>query len=257
MSILGNIYVNLGRYAEAVKLHEDALAISRKLGPARPHTLSIMANLANVYDSMGRHSDALGLREETLALAQTTLGPDHSFTLLCMTNLGDSYRRVGRAADALELYRKLLPLATAKHGADNELTLTCRATVASCLVQLGLGAEAAANVLQDAEAWERLGRSDAIGLYNAACFRAIAAGALRSAARSPEGAEKARAQADRAMAWLERAVAAGFRDVARIAIEHDFEALRDREDFKRLLAEMKGNPAKKSERALDHESNWR
>jgi hypothetical protein len=164
-----------------------------------------------------------------------------------MSNLGESYRRVGRVADALELYRKLVALATAKRGADDWYTLLYRGTVGGCLVQLGQGAEAAVDVLRVADAWEHLGRSSGINLYYAACFRAVAAAALRAADTLPGGTEKARAQADRAMAWLERAVAAGFRDTAMMAIDYDLDALRDRDDFKKLLAELKGKQANKSD----------
>jgi hypothetical protein len=49
------------------------------------------------------------------------------------------------------------------------------------------------------------------------------------------------------MAWLERAVAAGFKNAKTMASDYDLDALRDRDDFKKLLAEMKGKPANKSE----------
>jgi serine/threonine protein kinase/tetratricopeptide (TPR) repeat protein len=245
MTILGNINAGLGRHAEAVRLQEDVLAIARELGPGRADTVGFMGNLGNAYASAGRHADALRLREEILPLVRAKYGPDHWGTLNSMINLGDSYRRVGRVADALELYRKLLALQTAKYGPDHEFTLSGRSTVASCQVQLGQGAEAVADILRVAEAYERMPRTDPVWLYSAACHRAIAAGALRSADRSPAGAEKATAQADRAMAWLERALAAGFKDgpnqVTTMALDYDLDALRDRDDFKRLLAKLGGS----------------
>jgi hypothetical protein len=251
MSILGGINEKLGRYGEAVRLLEEGLAISRKLGPGRGETFMFMGSLGNAYASAGRHADALKLREEILPLARARYGPDNPWTFNNMINLGESYRRVDRVADALELHRELLALQTAKYGPAHELTLSCQSTVASCLVQLGQGAEATADVLRVAEAWERMARTDPQWLYLAACHRAIAAGALRSADRSPGGAEKARAQADQAMAWLKRAVAAGFRDgpnqVSTMALDYDLDALRDRDDFKKLLAEMKGKPANKGD----------
>ncbi len=56
--------------------------------------------------------------------------------------------------------------------------------------------------------------------------------------RSPAGARQAEAEADRALAWLERAVAAGFNDAATMVEDHDLDALRHRADFKELLARL-------------------
>jgi hypothetical protein len=94
---------------------------------------------------------------------------------------------------------------------------------------------------QTAALWERLQHKDADSLYNAACFRAVAAGLLRAAARTPEAGQQAEAEADTAMSWLRKAVAAGYQTpfhVAWMTRDHDLDALRDRTDFHRLLAEL-------------------
>ena len=114
----------------------------------------------------------------------------------------------------------------------------CRLSVASVLVRLGRGAEAAADCRRAAEAWDKRGGSDAGSLYHAACFRAVTAAALRAADTSPAEANQAEAEADRALAWLERAVAAGFGNAANMAEDHDLDALRHRADFKALLARL-------------------
>src|SRR5439155_4078489 len=46
------------------------------------------------------------------------------------------------------------------------------------------------------------------------------------------------AEADRAMAWLQQAIAAGYMDAAHMKKDKDLDALRDREDFKKLLTEL-------------------
>ena len=40
------------------------------------------------------------------------------------------------------------------------------------------------------------------------------------------------------MEWLKQAVAAGFKDAAQMKKDKDLDAFRDREDFKKLLAEL-------------------
>ena len=50
MNNLATSYDALGRYAEALKLHEETLALRKaKLGPDHPDTLASMNNLANSY----------------------------------------------------------------------------------------------------------------------------------------------------------------------------------------------------------------
>ena len=51
MNNLANSYNDLGRNAEALKLHEEVLALRKaRLGPDHPDTLKSMSNLANSYD---------------------------------------------------------------------------------------------------------------------------------------------------------------------------------------------------------------
>jgi hypothetical protein len=52
------------------------------------------------------------------------------------------------------------------------------------------------------------------------------------------GSERADAEADRAMQWLKQAVAGGFTNTARIVRIRDFDSLRDRDDYRKLLAEL-------------------
>jgi serine/threonine protein kinase len=239
MNNLARTYQALGRAAEALKLNQETLALNRaKRGPDHPETLKSMNNLASSYAALGRNDEALELREATLALRKAKLGPDHPDTLTTMNDLASSYAALGRPAEALKVREETLRLRRAKLGPDHPDTLLSRLIVASGLVQLGRGAEAAADCRPAAEAWEKRGGSDANSLYNAACYRAVTAAALRAADASPAGARQAEAEADRALAWLERAVAAGYRDAANMAEDHDLDALRHRADFKALLARL-------------------
>jgi hypothetical protein len=101
----------------------------------------------------------------------------------------------------------------------------------------------AAGCRQTAEMWEQLKRTDADGLYNAARMRAVTAAVLRAAGQSPACGR--RAEADRAMTWLRRAVAAGYRNATRLEQDKDLDALRDRADFANLLADLQARPPQK------------
>src|SRR5262245_22220392 len=85
------------------------------------------------------------------------------------------------------------------------------------------------------EMWERLGRTDAQSLYDAACYWAVTAAVERAA----EGADRGAAEADLAMDRFKKALDAGYTDFAHIEKDSDLDVLRDREDFKALLASRK------------------
>jgi hypothetical protein len=96
-----------------------------------------------------------------------------------------------------------------------------------------------------AELWEKLHRTDPRSLYNAACYRAVVVAVIRASDKSPAAVQKARAEADRAMDWLQKAIAAGYNNVALMKKDSDLDPLRDRPDFQALLAEQEALSARK------------
>jgi hypothetical protein len=93
---------------------------------------------------------------------------------------------------------------------------------------------------QTAEMWEGLKRGDADSLYAAARMRAVTAAVFRAADTSPAGGAQAAAEAERAMAWLKQAVAAGYKNAARVKQDKDLDALRERADFTSLVTTLQG-----------------
>jgi serine/threonine protein kinase/tetratricopeptide (TPR) repeat protein len=244
---LASAYYAVGRRADSLKLFEETLALDKaKLGPDHPDTLRIMNDLANNYATLGRSGDALKLREETLQLLTSRYGPDHPATLTSMVNLANSYTTIGRHAEALKLREQILALRKTRFGTDHERTRKSMQDLAESLLALHRPAEAAA-VIRQAAAIREQPSTDPRSLYNAACFRAVAAGMLRAADTSPSAAKEADVEADRAMAWLQQAVAAGYKDATHIKQDNDLDSLRAREDFKKLVAEL--GRAKQREKA--------
>ncbi|HVC93200.1 MAG TPA: tetratricopeptide repeat-containing protein kinase family protein, partial [Pirellulales bacterium] len=280
MSNLANAYYYLGRYPEALKLREETLALQKsKLGADHPDTLLSMNNLAASYAALGRDPDAVKLYEDALLVLKVKI-PDHVSTLYCMSNLGASYAALGRYEDALKLREETVTLMKAKLGADHPKTLISMSNVALSLAALDRAAEAlpivdeclrlaagkvvdpslipgvlavrmrhfakcndAAGCRATVEMWEGLKGDDAGSLYNAACFRAVTAAVIRAGDQSEGAANDAAAEADRAMEWLKQAVAAGFKNVNHMKQDTDLEALRTREDFKQLIAELERSGA--------------
>ena len=235
MNNLANSYFNLGRHVDALKLCEETLAARKRVLPANhPDTLSSMNNLAMNYEALGRHADALKLFEETLAAYKRVLPADHPDTLISMNNLAGAYAFLGRHADALKLREETLAARKRVLGADHPDTLSSMGSGASSLVKLDRGAEAVPLIRAAVARWEKLDRRDADSLYKAAVFRAVAS-AAQAKAGGAEASKLAAEDADQAMAWLTKAVAAGYKDRADIEKDTDLDALRGRADFKKLL----------------------
>jgi eukaryotic-like serine/threonine-protein kinase len=230
----------LGRHAEAKKLREETLALRKaKLGPRHSDTLLSMEDLGISYAALDRHAEALKLFEENLALRTAELGFDHPDTLRTMARVAVSQAALGRHAEALELREQILSRRRAKLGLDHVDTLESQITVAGSLLRVGRCAEAAELARQAVALWEKRNLTDPPRLFDAAHHRAIAAAAVRAADPSAEGVKQASAEADQAVAWLHKAVAAGWSNVTRLEADPDLDAIRDRADFKSLLGKLK------------------
>jgi tetratricopeptide (TPR) repeat protein len=229
-------YNDLGRPADALRLCEEALPLMKAKIPEHAFTFTCMDTLERSYAALGRNAQALKLCEETLAIRKAKLGPDHPETLQSMEVLGFRYHALGRHAEALKLVKEQLPLSNAKLGPDHPLTLTAMNNLAAIYEALGRRADALKlleEMLQLQGTKSGPSREVAETVYNIACIHA------RMIPRAPERA----AQADHAMEWLRRAVAAGFRDVATMKKDKDLDALRGRADFQQLLDELAAGKA--------------
>jgi len=235
---LANSHVALGHQAEAEELCKKALELRRTyLGADHKETLWTMHMLARTYATLGRHAEAAKLGEETLALQRAKLGSDHPDTLWSMRDTADSLFKLGRGVEAVPLIDECVKLAADKP-AHADIVLA----VMALRFRHFKTTKNLAGVRATAEMWERLNRTDGNGLYNAACFRAVTSTILKADPKTPavDATRLATEEADRAMAWLHKAVAAGFKDARLVAKDTDLDALRGREDFKKVLAELEG-----------------
>jgi tetratricopeptide (TPR) repeat protein len=191
-----------------------------------------MNNIANCYAALKRHAEAMKLREETLAIKKRVPPPDHPDTLTSMFNLASSYAALNRHAEAMPLLDEALAKAD-RPGVDSSVISFALTTRMSCnqkLVDLR-GCRATVEMMENRKP------TDAPSLYNAACCRAIVA-SLQAKANVPDAAKLAQDDADKAMAWLTKAVAVGMKDANHIKKDTDLDFLRNRDDFKKLMAEL-------------------
>ena len=274
MGNLANSYALMGRDDETMKLNEQTLLLRQSsLGMDHPDTLLSMSNLAISYANVDRQKEALELREKVLELRKAKLGDVHPQTLVAMHNVSSSYATLGRHSDALKLREETLELRKNQLGTDHPHTLFSILTVATSLVELDRGTEALPMIddcleratgkvvdprlvpklidlklrifqqnrdviscLETAKQWEAFGLSDAPGLFQAARHRAACAAVVKEAGESDFDATRLSVeQSDLAMAWLNKAVAAGYKDFEKLQTDKDLDVLRDRDDFKNLM----------------------
>jgi tetratricopeptide (TPR) repeat protein len=241
MTNLANVYHAVVRYDDALKLREKTVQLlDAKYGRDDVSTLNAMNNLSDSYSVLGRYADALRLEDETLSRRKNVLGVDHPDTLVSLWGVAKNLIKLHRGADAVPLLDECLERSIGKRvnpffwqAADLRLQHFAKAkNVEECR--------------KTAVLWEKLARTDAHSLFQAAVCRAVTAAVLTKSA--PPGARADRSaidEADRAMAWLNKAIAAGYNNMLVLETSHDLDILRDRADFKLLLADLEKEQATK------------
>jgi hypothetical protein len=216
----GDFNLKLGRVAEARKQFREALEISQALAQDAPKDAEAQLDLAEGYGN--------------LVMAECR-GPDYPAALGWLERGTGVLERLHSAGLVRGEAREQ------RWQRDMQLFLEIRIVV---LLRLGRHAEAAAVV----------GRLPGLplkvpdNLYRAACgyalcFQAVAAG-KQGAQLTPEETAARERYAGRAVALLGEARAAGFfrvpANLERLKQDNDLAPLRQREDFRKLLAELEG-----------------
>ena len=136
-------YGTLGRYEEAVRLHEETLSImERVLGPEHANTLSSRGNLANGYRYLGRYEEAVRLDEETLSIMGRVVVPGHPDTLGIRSNLAGGYHALGRYEEGVRLHEETLSIRERVLGPEHPDALGSRSNLAIGYRALGRYEEA-------------------------------------------------------------------------------------------------------------------
>ena len=234
MHNVAKAHADLKQFGDAVKVLEETLSLQKaKLPPGHPNTIQTMYSLANNYGDQNRFTEALKLHQETLELRKEKLGLNHRSTLFSMWGVVANLIKLDRGAEAVPLIDECL-----RRAADDVVDPRFSG-LADKRLELFVKAKDPNGCRTTAELWEKLKCTDAASLYNSARYRAVTAATIRASGMSADANREADAEADRAIAWLKHSVAAGFKDVAKLAKDADLDALRPRADFQSLLAEVK------------------
>jgi serine/threonine protein kinase/tetratricopeptide (TPR) repeat protein len=236
---LGLLLRVLGKRAGAEDQYRKAMVIEEKLAadfftvPA--YQIGVggsYCNYGNLVREGGRASESLGWFDKAIA----TLAPVHRTEPQDVTAkqfLRNSYWCRARAYDTLAKHAEAVKdwdRAIELSPSTEQLGLRARRVMSQ--VQAGQVTEAVVEVAE----LTKLSNWNAGQWYDFACVYAVASGKV---------ADKKQEYADRAMELLQKAVKSGYKDAARMKKDPDLDFLREREDFKKLLAELEAKAEKK------------
>jgi serine/threonine protein kinase len=143
MSVMGDVYSNLGLYPRAELLQRRAVDIQqRALGMESPETLRSMGALAWTIYREGRFAEAETLQRQTIAVQRRVTGPDSEDTLTSMYRLANILDDQGSYVEAEKLERETLDVRSRALGPDNSDTLMSMDNLANILEDEGHYAEA-------------------------------------------------------------------------------------------------------------------
>jgi tetratricopeptide (TPR) repeat protein len=250
---LGIVFARSGRTPEAAGEFRQALDLYRQLADDFPAVPEYRRELARGHNNLGLMLRRTGRAQEAeeeyrraLALKQRLAHdfpavPDYqnevAGSLVNLARLvGDRQDFVGARRlleEALPYHRAALK-ANPRHPAYRDFYRNNAEMLADILLHLGAHADAAAAADQLAER----AVDPPNDLYNAACFLARCVPLAEKDGQLPATRQKelARDYADRALAVLRQAVEKGYKDVANMEKDPDLNPLRQRDDFRRLLA---------------------
>jgi tetratricopeptide (TPR) repeat protein len=211
--IIGNVLVDTGRPAEALPAWEKARDILQKLADASPTVASYQSNLAATQIDLGRlHARLKQFRE---ALAALDAG------VVLWQKLADTSPMTTRWTGYLS---------------------NSHASRGWAHVRAGHPAEAAADLRRALDLWARVKAPDLDTWFERSRALALLSG-LGKEAKSGVTAAEAATFSDQAVAALRDAIKAGWASPDELK-ETDFDSLRQRDDFQKLVKELEARAAK-------------
>jgi serine/threonine protein kinase/tetratricopeptide (TPR) repeat protein len=262
---LGQVYVFKGWNVKAETALKEAKSIYERLVQGRPDVLPedrqslarSHALLGVAYTAQTQTEMAEAEQQQALRIFET-LAQEHPDVVEYAYDVGRCHAELGRTADrrvrsevALEEYAKAIEIMEQAAGkgylkAGTQLLHT-RSLRGIALAKRGDHARAT----EEAEALVRQGDLNPAHVYNVACaFSLASAAADHDTKLSSTDRSRLKARyADRAIDCLRQAIAEGWRNPSVIKKDRDFDPIRAREDFQKLLADLEAKEKESGNRS--------
>ncbi len=262
---LGTVLSETGKPVEAEAELRTALAMEQKLVDDDPGDIYFRGGLGMCHSAMGRLLLQVGKPVEAEVECRTAVaiwqklvddtpvvGQYRCVLARSVKNLGDVVLSVGRSAEAKGDYERAIALEEPQ--LREEPTNTSHRYSLACLMRrrgltrldLGDPAGAAADIRRALSLFDDQPANSG-SEFETACAAAALAG-LAGRAGSGVSAAEGEAEAAKAMEWLQRLVANGYRNTNQLRIESALDPLRNRTDFKKLMAGLEKAPAPQHEK---------
>lgn len=143
MVVLGGVYSTLGRYEDAIRQYEPALAIQRRLyGPLNENVVRAGNELAATLHYAGRYEEAEAMLREVLAGRRHLFGSRSGEVGETLNNLGDLLHSRGEFPEAEVVLREALAVQNEAAGAESYGAARASRDLANVLRDRGAYAEA-------------------------------------------------------------------------------------------------------------------
>jgi len=143
MTTMAEVYANLGLYAAAVPLAEEALQQQRRLhGEVGPEPARVLAQIGSLHMHTGDRDAAEREIVAALEMRRRLLGPEHDDIVGSLNSLGMLRDRQARYDEAEALHREALAMARHLHGDRHVLVGTSANNLGWILGRKGLYEEA-------------------------------------------------------------------------------------------------------------------
>jgi tetratricopeptide (TPR) repeat protein len=209
---IGNLLISTGRPAEALEVLRKLLAIRQRLVDANPIVAELQNDLAWAHNTLVR----LLVRQKRFA---------------------EAFSHIDARLTTLQKLAKAHPEYTSDLGYNH-------AYRGCALVRSGQPSRAAADLRRALELWAKDNAPASDDRFEQSRVLALLAG-LGGEAKSGVTKDEAPALADQAVAALRDAINAGWNEPDELK-EPDFDAIRGRDDFKKLVAELEAKAGPKA-----------
>src|SRR6056297_156541 len=110
LSMIGNIYSNLGLYDDAYLAIEKAVELYHSMGDRSPEMATTLLRFANLEYRLGNFQAAADASGESLSLIRSHFGDDHPETASVMNTLAMSLEELGDKEGAYDLYYRIIDI---------------------------------------------------------------------------------------------------------------------------------------------------